>query len=538
MKPIEGTLTKPGYTLIALADNGRASSVTVKGRRFKLRPPASEVTLQLRAPDGTYAGPVVAQAKEKTEKKSATKAKKKGKKKRVIVGFKAGAKLGKIKLHPGKGYAKVEKRLGEKWIDAKRWAQASSKGVPIGNGANVGLVRSTAHASAADPADPDRDGVPNSLDVDDNGNLILDQLESGASASASQVAHSSAGAPPNLFTFSNGGGNLNVYGSTDAEMVAALRMHLWIQIGGVGLDSTPAPELDCGLLSWCSANGTGRLHGPMTDFAHAEGFPDPCCDENHNGLAEMAIGQFVGHDSFYRAIYPGAGPDQIRPGDVLIVRGKRGGAPFELTRTLGLVLSGPAAVGRYDDGQGNSGTLSYPFYETSPPPRPGFPVRANASGDVVVNLTFWRPQRLRIATEPGSGSWMDVGHQDYVAQAREAGPVPFPPGVYSPVPNGGCPASSYSNVDPKLSPQPAGASPLLMPFPSFLDLADDQPTNREAPFDNTFSYTLNLTDCLASYGIPFDVGQSRRFDFWTVHAEPANGALDTRTSEVNFERVP
>ena len=59
MKPIGGKLSKPGYTLIALADNGRATSVQVKGRRFKLRPPASEVTLQLRAPEGTYAGPIV-----------------------------------------------------------------------------------------------------------------------------------------------------------------------------------------------------------------------------------------------------------------------------------------------------------------------------------------------------------------------------------------------------------------------------------------------------------------------------------------------
>ena len=44
------------------------------------------MTLQLRAPDGTYAGPIVAAEKEHG--------------KRAIVGVKAGAKLGRIKVNP------------------------------------------------------------------------------------------------------------------------------------------------------------------------------------------------------------------------------------------------------------------------------------------------------------------------------------------------------------------------------------------------------------------------------------------------------
>jgi hypothetical protein len=59
LAPISGQLSKPGYTLIALADSGKASSVRVKHAKFKLRPPAKLVTLHLRAPDGVYAGPVV-----------------------------------------------------------------------------------------------------------------------------------------------------------------------------------------------------------------------------------------------------------------------------------------------------------------------------------------------------------------------------------------------------------------------------------------------------------------------------------------------
>src|ERR1035441_11122048 len=55
---ISGTLSRPGYTVIALASNGKATSVRASHGSFSLRPPAASGTLQLRAPDGIYAGPV------------------------------------------------------------------------------------------------------------------------------------------------------------------------------------------------------------------------------------------------------------------------------------------------------------------------------------------------------------------------------------------------------------------------------------------------------------------------------------------------
>ena len=95
---ITGTLSQPGYTVIALAADGRATSVRVRGRTFGLRPPAKRVTLHLRASTGSYAGPVVIGR----EKKGRV----------AIVGVKAGAKLGRIKI--GRGYARLAKRLGKK----------------------------------------------------------------------------------------------------------------------------------------------------------------------------------------------------------------------------------------------------------------------------------------------------------------------------------------------------------------------------------------------------------------------------------------
>ena len=80
---VSGKLSARGYTVIALAASCRAKTDRA-ARKFKLRPPTKNVTLQLRAPDGTY-GPIVVAEKEHAE--------------RAIVGTKAGAKLGEIEVN-------------------------------------------------------------------------------------------------------------------------------------------------------------------------------------------------------------------------------------------------------------------------------------------------------------------------------------------------------------------------------------------------------------------------------------------------------
>ena len=90
---ISGKLTKPGYTVIALAANGKMASARAGRGTFALRPPAAIVTLQLRAPNGVYGGPIVIAV----EKRG----------KLAIAGVRAGAKLGAISVNARKGYAKV-----------------------------------------------------------------------------------------------------------------------------------------------------------------------------------------------------------------------------------------------------------------------------------------------------------------------------------------------------------------------------------------------------------------------------------------------
>jgi hypothetical protein len=165
-KRITGKLSRPGYTVIAIAASGKGNAARATPG-FSLRPPAGRVTLHLEAPDGVYAGPVVVA----TGKRG----------KRAIVGVKAGTRLGLVRINSRGGYAKVSRKLARKQIDRRRWARAK-KGVPIGAG-RFGLVRSRVGRSSP-PGDLDADGIADPLDIDDNGNHVLDRYESQGGARA------------------------------------------------------------------------------------------------------------------------------------------------------------------------------------------------------------------------------------------------------------------------------------------------------------------------------------------------------------------
>jgi hypothetical protein len=111
---ITGKLTRSGLTVIALADNGKASAVRARGKRFRVVPPAARVTVHLRGRNGVYAGPVV------VARRGAAK---------VVLGIREGAKLGTVKVL--RGYATPTRKLGATHVDRRSWARAR-RGVPIG----------------------------------------------------------------------------------------------------------------------------------------------------------------------------------------------------------------------------------------------------------------------------------------------------------------------------------------------------------------------------------------------------------------------
>ena len=316
---ITGQLSRPGYTVMALSASGRATSVRVKGTSFALRPPAASVTLHLRAPGGAYAGPVVVG-------RAAS---------RAIVGVRAGARLGRIIIR--RGYATPRRRLAARWVDVSRTARAKA-GVPLGAG-KVGLVRVTLPRHGG-PGDRDLDGVPNALDIDDDGDLILDGYDRPAKlrTSARPAPTGWAAAFPDGTRFDvntmfgwtpYGAVNANG-GSTDAELSAAqvsggVMAVFWDEID-------PATgELDCGTLSYCAKGGTGlwRKTNEPPDWsdprAGRPAFPD-CCDADGDGLGSLKpdkIAAGLSERGGGMFLLPGATADQLRAEDVLIARGTR-----------------------------------------------------------------------------------------------------------------------------------------------------------------------------------------------------------------------
>ena len=234
---ITGKLSKPGYTVIALARNGRARVKRAPNGAFKLRPPADQVTLHLRASDGTYAGPIVVagtwnlvkvakkklrraerklkKAKARADKASGKKAIRKAKRKvsaarkkvkqarrgvkqarrrasgkEVVLGVKPGAELGAISVKVAAGYSKAKLKLRQwkRWVAEENRARAK-KGVPIGAG-NFGRVRSKNTGGGA-PGDLDLDGVADPLDIDR-------RRRQGARQCRSQAAQGKQGACPDV----------------------------------------------------------------------------------------------------------------------------------------------------------------------------------------------------------------------------------------------------------------------------------------------------------------------------------------------------
>ena len=555
--PITGKLDTAGYTVMALAANGQARAVIASDGNFTLEPPAETLTLHLRGPDGTYAGPVVlreqggevaqatsavksakrkvrraqrqvraarkrlatangVQAKERASKrlKRAKRRLKKAKTRlaqakalleqaqkleaerpnRAILGIRSGAALGPIQVRSSAGYA-ITGPIDERWLDAAQSSRARN-GVPIGAGV-FGRVVSPPLSSGV-PGDSDVDGVPNPLDIDDDGDLLLDNFERSGSARAAQ-----AGSPGSPIGLSSGleqirmhqTVNANAAALTVADIDATLstlgRLDMFILPG----DASPnSPELDCGALTYCSPGGTGKRG---FNGSPPPPFPE-CCDPDGDGFGTMTPWNGVAPQFF---IAPhGATTAQIRTGDVLIERVIRGGVETSFAGTLQFVFATTPALVSYNDTASNcakvtgtEGECATEFSYPVPPPgsdcsQPGcpgglgtegngLPVAAGPSGEMEVTLTFWRPQRTPVP--PETAQWIDIGGLNYAfafgCDASGCG-------------NRYCPPAAYS--------VPAGSELATTTLPNSGGGLKDSALDRPANPQNTFTYTVNLSECL------------------------------------------
>ena len=283
---ISGKLSARGYTVIALAASGKAKTDRAARGKFELRPPTKKVALQLRAPDGTYAGPIVVAKREGGT--------------RAIVGVKAGAKLGKINVNPGDGYATLTQRLRAKYVNVKRTALAE-QGTPVGAG-NLGRVRASTGGGA--PGDADLDGIPNAIDVDDDGDVILDRFDPESGTAAARGSADPPDVAVRAISLLNldlpDAVNANAPGLSEEQIEAALPSFGGLILGSLGIEAEgpndPPVELDCGDpdtgLIYCRKNGSTATITSVSLVPRppggSSGDPFPgCCDRDDDGFGSL-----------------------------------------------------------------------------------------------------------------------------------------------------------------------------------------------------------------------------------------------------------
>jgi hypothetical protein len=498
---ITGTVSEPGMTVIAVGTSGRATTVRATTGTFRIRPPARRVSLHLRRASGRYAGPIVIATARRGR--------------RTIMGVRAGTRLGRITAAGSTGRARVARAPARRRLDASLWARARG-GVPIG--ARVfGHVRSR---PARDPVagDHDADGVPDPLDIDDDGDLILDNLERGRRARAAQVVgfdtelHLRNVLPVGI----NGTTNANA-GTTTAQSDTVLSEVGYLIVSEMAGDTA---ELDCGLLGYCRLGGTGTVFGTDPPLE----FPE-CCDPDRDGLGAIARNPSLPTPAAGMFLRHGATTSAIKTGDVLIERVTTGGVETAYPATLQYVFATVPALASFRDtaAQPHAEAITYPVpFGRQGSPGNGFPVAAGSDGDVVLHVSLWRPQRRHIDGDAGTGEWTDIGGLAYLVFPQ----TPQAPGLM-------CPQDSLT--------EPSGE--LALPAPGQIALRDqsghtagafiDRSADRAPDVRNVVSFTLNMSRCLGARGASWPVDQEIGIAFRAL----AGNGTDAAEQVVHFRRV-
>jgi hypothetical protein len=492
--PITGRVP-PGYTVIALADDGGAvSAIAGLDGEFSVVPPASVVTLQLRSSAGVYGGPVVVADRGRDK---------------VVVGVRAGAQLGPIRV--ADGFGRVLRRLSGEAYEHGRFAYAKKR-KPRGAGRN-GRVRRWPSLGVAGQgpgnerqrarrrgADPDRDGIPDAFDVDDDGDLRLDNVDARASLrgalSEDPFQPSSLlnigldqsyfaddiGLAPGVAGYAL---NENAARSGDRERYARLR-NLALRERGLLLFPLPLgpAELDCGGLVYCRSGGSGM------DITRALPFPG-AFDPDGDGFGSMTDVRpfspdrdgFGTTEHINRPIFgfaPRIGLRQqngegLGTGDAFVERFANGRAQ---PAALGYVFDSVPAIRSWDDGTGRH-AIQYPV----PRLAPGTDMHAQRiRTDRPLTLEVWRPQRRAIPGEAGCpvaaaacDEPVDIGGLTYIVAGKTSEQNRR---------TWHCPASAYSAPA-------AERERVRLDARGVVDLAEDAPTARE----NTITFSVDLRRC-------------------------------------------
>lgn len=485
---ISGTVTGgSGYKMLLLSNDGSIQSTTLSSKgSFTFKNIKSSLvkdgTLQLMSSKGGYFGPVVL---------SHT-----GKAKKGYVRFSGklpsnatSLKLGKITLKSGYGILKSS--LTAAAINTKRTVVTDNKGAPVGSGkmglATVSTARLQAHLSAASETggggDADGDGIPNALDVDDNGNLNLDGTDPSSAAS---TAHDNPFTT--LYLGISDTLNVNLGNVTQSAIDANVSSNgkfaliMYLSLPPDTASSITGGHVICDTsLEYCRSTADGGGTAVYSGVSESNPAILNQLWSNYNadgsGYPNFEIITQGSNKSLVAAIQPRVGTDKFKAGDIYQVVLMNGSA-VQSTKTLVLspyFVTVPA-LKNYDAGSGIH-TVDY-TNGSEPGVSSGAPVVLTASGTLAVNL--WRPQRQTVDGAE-TGSYRDMGHLHYgVIVSDNSGEF-------------GC-AGNYSALSTTLTESTGtGGSPNLWPL---TDSSDDLTPDAA----NILSFTVDLKSCIAANG--------------------------------------
>lgn len=493
---VSGTLKSgKGYTIIVVQSNGKAKKLKVTSTKgtFKVTGVTlSGASINLISSTGQYWGPVVLAG-------SGTK---------VYETIKGSGTLALGTVTRKTGYA-VAVAPKTRYQTGAAYSVKAAKGKPVGASklgrVKVGNGTSTLAGYNGPGKDADLDGIPGAFDIDDNGNLILDNVDrtgrvgkrlalvrafgptlratcptpdqpQPAGCTPPTPAPSGGGGTPSAATefklFSNfkltgaTSINANIAAITDLNPLIAAAVPTTVTLATQVIGGATA-TLDCLGNVYCASHTVGSATYPLVNFAAAT-FTGTYLD-----LATGPTGD--------AQISPGAAPADIGAGDAFIEMIGASSYPG----TLNFVFNTAPALVSYNVGSG----VQTVTYDASGVATSGMSQAAPislAAGATSLTVTFWRPQREALSTE--TGSWTDIGGLNYRADTPNspAGSTKHScTGAYSAATSNGTAVTATSDgvLDPALDAQ--------------------------ANVANTVSWTIDLATCfdwsLMASGTAFDL---------------------------------
>ena len=509
---ISGTIKGgKGTTVVVVQSDGKArkSTITAAAGTFKVTgiTPAG-ASIHLVAADGSYWGPIVLGGA--------------GTKVYETVKGSANLALGAVKRRSGYATAVV---AAARYQTGAAYAVAARSGKPVGASklgrVKVGNGTSALAGYGGAGRDADLDGIPGAFDIDDNGNLILDNVDrttrtskrvarafapalrdicptpdqpqppgctpatppSGGPTGGPTGSPTGSGATTEFKLFSNfkltdaTSINANISTITDLNALIATAVPSTVTLATQVIGGGTA-TLDCLGNTYCASHGTYPLV---------------------NGAAATYTGTYLDLATGTTGdaqITPGAAPAEIGSGDAFLEMVGSSSYPG----TLNFVFNTAPALASYDAGSGAT-TVSYDAVGVAGRGMTPSTRITTASAATSLTFTFWRPQRAALATE--SGTWTDIGGLTYRADVPN---TPTGSTTHSCV-------GSYSNASANGVPIVAGST-----SDGVLDPALDAP----ASAGNTVSWTIDLRVCF-SWAL-MTVGTTFDFDIQAVSLYGDNAA--------------